>query len=84
MNKTNDGVNALKHVMSFVLLICALIIGFAVELAIAGMDIVYWTFSARGLWLVLWTSITYLIAMIRFNHVFATKKTIDMECESNQ
>ena len=81
MNKS-DGTQALRCVMAFVMLICSIVIGFVVELTIAGMDIIYWTFSDRGLWLVLWTIITYAIVIFLNKDAFFSKH-IDLAIEDN-
>ena len=81
MEKDN-GINALKGVMAFVTLICSIVVGFVIELAIAGMDIVYWTFADRGLWLALWTCIAYAIALFIGKDVFFAKN-VDFAMEDN-
>ena len=80
--KKDNGINALKGVMAFVTLICSIVVGLVVELAIAGMDIVYWTFADRGLWLVLWTMIAYAIAIFLGKDLFFNKN-INLTMEDN-
>ena len=81
MEKDN-GLNALKGVMAFVTLICSVVVGFVIELAIAGMDIVYWTFADRGLWLILWAVIAYAVALFVGRDLFFTKN-VDFDMEDN-
>jgi hypothetical protein len=89
LNKTNDsansdknGIKALKYVMAFVLLLCSIAAGLTVELVIAGANIIYWTFAERGLWLLLWTAITYAIMFLFSKDMFIAKDNRVVEGEN--
>lgn len=73
----NKEMNALKAVMVFALLLCAIVAGFAVELMVVGVNIIYWSFAERGLWLLLWTAIVYAVLYFFAKDAFNTK--IDSE-----
>ena len=71
----------LKSVAICIVLLCAFVVGLAVELLIAGVNIVYWTFAARGLWLILWTAIAFA-ALLAANWIASIVSFSTHECGS--
>jgi hypothetical protein len=72
-NNNQFNSKAFIYVMTSMLLLCALVVGFVVEFIIAGVNIVEWSFAARGAWLLVWTSIAFLVLCVLNRDLYGFK-----------